>query len=192
MTLEEVREFFDNLSVHWDDCQVDNSPVINDILDLVGISEGVDVLDVACGTGVLFPFYLDRNVGSLTAIDLSPEMVKRAMEKYPAVKVLCGDAASFNYHKSFDQIMIYNAFPHFSNPEAFLASLEKVLTPGGRITVAHGMSRDMINRHHSGGASHVSQTLASAEELSVLFPTTMEVDIVVSDHSKYIVSGYLK
>lgn len=36
----------------------------------------MDVLDIACGTGVLFPDYLKRGEESLTAFGLSPEMTK--------------------------------------------------------------------------------------------------------------------
>jgi demethylmenaquinone methyltransferase/2-methoxy-6-polyprenyl-1,4-benzoquinol methylase len=43
---------------------------------------GVSVLDVACGTGVLFPDYLARNVKSVTGIDLSPAMIDVAKVKY--------------------------------------------------------------------------------------------------------------
>ena len=34
--------------------------VINRILDLAQIRQGVRVLDVACGSGVLFPYFLER------------------------------------------------------------------------------------------------------------------------------------
>ena len=51
-----------------------SAAIIGKILDGAGVAAGKDVLDVACGTGVLFPDYLQRQVGSLTAIDISPEM----------------------------------------------------------------------------------------------------------------------
>lgn len=192
MNKQDIQQFFDHLSQDWDAQQCDKTAIINQILDTIGLNEGDRVLDVACGTGVMFPYYLERNVGSLSAIDLSPSMVSIAREKYPEIAVMCGDAESFTYSETFDQIMIYNAFPHFPDPETLLATLEKALAPGGRITVAHSMSRDMINHHHSGGASHVSHSLPDAEEVSSLFPPTMDVDIVVSDHCKYIVSGFRK
>lgn len=48
-----------------------NEPVIRTILDNAGIRAGVDVLDVACGTGVLFPDYLARDVHSVTGVDIA-------------------------------------------------------------------------------------------------------------------------
>ena len=48
------------------------------ILDNGGIKEDIHVLDVACGTGVLFPDYLKRKVASVTGVDISQKMAKIA------------------------------------------------------------------------------------------------------------------
>ena len=64
------------------------------------------------------------------------------------------------------------------------------LKPGGRLTVAHGMSRERINDHHRGGASHVSRGLMPAEDLATLLAPFVTVDHVVSDETMYLVSGF--
>ena len=92
MNKSDVIDFFDSRASQWDAEMIRNDKVINTLLDMGGIHPGVNVLDVACGTGVLFPDYLARHVAGLTAIDISPEMVHIAREKYPDVQVLCGDA----------------------------------------------------------------------------------------------------
>ena len=147
---------------------------------------------VACGTGVLFPDYQRRGVAFLTGIDLSPEMAARAGEKYPWATVLCGDAEETDFSRQFDAVVIYNAFPHFPKPERLLERLCGVLRPGGRLTVAHGMSRQALLRHHSGAASRVSLELPEAETLAALLGRWLTVDTVVSDEEKYIVSGALE
>ena len=147
---------------------------------------------MACGTGVLFPDYQRRGVASLTGIDLSPEMAARAGEKYPWATVLCGDAEETDFSRQFDAVVIYNAFPHFPKPERLLERLCGVLRPGGRLTVAHGMSRQALLRHHSGAASRVSLELPEAETLAALLGRWLTVDTVVSDEEKYIVSGALE
>ena len=43
---------------------------ISTILDYAGIEAG-PFLDVACGTGVLFPYYLARDVKQITGVDIS-------------------------------------------------------------------------------------------------------------------------
>ena len=190
----DVIEFFDRLAPTWDAGMVRNEPVIARILNLAGVGPGRDALDVACGTGVLIGDYLGRGVASLTAIDVSPGMVKIAREKFAGearVCIHCADAQIWETDRSFDCILIYNAFPHFSEPEKLFANLSRQLKPGGRLTVAHGMSRARINDYHRGGASHVSYGLMPAEDLSALMAPFVAVDQVLSDDSMYLVSGTL-
>lgn len=189
MEQQEVIRFFDRCAPFWDEDMVRNEAVISTILDNAGIRAGIDVLDVACGTGVLFPDYLKRGVASLTAIDISPEMAKLARQKFPQVKVLCGDAEQTEFEKQFDAIVIYNAFPHFPEPARLIERLAKWVKPGGRLSVAHGMSRDKLVQHHSGSASRVSIDLPEAHELAQLFAPWFAVDIIISNDAMYQVCG---
>jgi len=166
--------------------------VIARILDQGGIREGVHVLDVACGTGVLFPDYLERKVASLTAIDISPEMAAAARRKFPAVNVICGDVETTDFDRKFDAVMVYNAFPHFPDPEKLIRVLSGLLAPGGRLTVAHGMSRERMDLHHQGAASAVSIRLLHEDDLAAIMARCgLRVDAKVSDEEKYLVSGRL-
>lgn len=189
MEQQEVIRFFDRCASSWDADLVRNEAVISAILDNAGVQAGVDVLDVACGTGVLFPDYLQRGVASLTAVDISPEMVKIAQQKFPKVRVLCGDVEQTVFDRCFDIIMIYNAFPHFPDPARLIGRLARWVKPGGRLSVAHGMSREMLNHHHSGTASRVSVDLLGENELAALFAPYFDVDTVISDERMYQVVG---
>lgn len=189
MEQQEVIRFFDRCASSWDADLVRNEAVISAILDNAGVQAGVDVLDVACGTGVLFPDYLQRGVASLTAVDISPEMVKIAQQKSPKVRVLCGDVEQTVFDRCFDVIMIYNAFPHFPDPARLIGRLARWVKPGGRLSVAHGMSREMLNHHHSGTASRVSVDLLGENELAALFAPYFDVDTVISDERMYQVAG---
>lgn len=189
MEQQDVIRFFDRCAPSWDADLVRNEAVISAILDNAGIRADIDVLDVACGTGVLFPDYLGRNVASLTAIDLSPEMAKLAQQKFPQVKVLCGDAERTDFGRCFDAVMIYNAFPHFPEPARLIERLAKWVKPGGRLSVAHGMSREKLAQHHAGSASRVSIDLLEAHELAKLFAPWFDVDVMISDDKMYQVCG---
>ena len=190
MEQQEVIRFFDRCAPFWDADMVRKEAVIAAILDNADIRAGIDVLDVACGTGVLFPDYLKRGVASLTAIDISPEMVKLARGKFPQVTVLCGDVEQTDFDKCFDVVVIYNAFPHFPEPARLIEHLSKWVKPGGRLTVAHGMSREKIDAHHSGAAHKVSMGLMHQDALAALMGRFVTVDTVISDEEKYIVSGH--
>lgn len=189
MKKEDIIAFFNRLASGWDADMIRNDEVIGKILDLGQVTEGADVLDVACGTGVLFPDYLARNVGSVTGIDISPEMVKIAREKFPQVEVICGDVEEVTFDKKFDCIMVYNAFPHFPQPENLIYVLSKQLKPGGTLTVAHGMSRAEIDHHHEGAASKVSVGLMHEDALENIFSKHLEVTGKISNDRMYLVCG---
>ena len=189
MEKQAVIEFFDRCAPWWDSDMIRNEDIIATILTLGGIRKGIHVLDVACGTGVLFPDYLAREIGSLTAIDISPEMAKLAAAKFPQANVICGDVETTQFGQTFDAVMVYNAFPHFPDPAKLIARLASLTRPGGRLTVAHGMSREALTAHHSGRASNVSIDLIHERELAALFAPWFEVDVVISTDRMYQVSG---
>ena len=108
---KDVIEFFDRLAPAWDGDMVRNEAVIARILDLAAVVPGTEVLDVACGTGVLIPDYLKRKVASVTGIDISPKMAEIARAKFSQerVTILCGDVETTAFDRLFDCIVVYTA-----------------------------------------------------------------------------------
>ncbi len=181
---KEVIEFFDRLAPDWDAELIRNDDIISTILDNAAVTEGKVILDVACGTGVLIPDYLKRKVASVTGIDISPKMAEIAKAKFPQpeVTILCGDVEATDFGRQFDCIVVYNAFPHFPDPERLIKNLSGLLKPGGTLTVAHGMSREKIDAHHHGSAHHVSNGLMSAEDLTSIFKESLTVTTMSSNY----------
>lgn len=194
----EVKNFFDKLAPVWDAEQVDRSRVIGEILDISEVKSGTKVLDVACGTGILFPYYLERDVELVTGIDISPEMIKLAIDNVKrlnaesVIEPICADVEEVQIESVYDAAVVYNAYPHFPDGERLVEKLSKTLCPMGRLTIAHGFSRDTINKHHSGSASCVSLGLEDATVLAKKFEKYFVVDVIISDDEKYIVSGFRK
>ena len=192
MNKQDVITFFDRMAPAWDADMIKNDVIIGKILDNAEIEAGQDVLDVACGTGVMFPYYLQRGVASVTGIDISPEMVKIAESKFASeagVKVICGDVEEVPFEKKFDRIVVYNAFPHFPKPKRLIKILAGLLKENGRLTIAHGQSRESIDNHHKGSASKVSNGLMSADNLKKLFDPHFDVEIMISNSQMYQVGG---
>ena len=189
MEKKDIAEFFDRCAPWWDDDMIRNEILITTILDNAGIKDGMDVLDVACGTGVLFPDYLQRGGESVTGIDISPEMAKIAAQKFPEVRVICGDVEEAQFDRQFDAVMVYNAFPHFPDPARLIEALARVVKPGGRLSVAHSMSREKLQQHHSGRASKISIDLIHEKELAAIFSKWFDVDVVISTDRMYQVCG---
>ena len=187
-----VTEFFDRLAPTWDAELVPKDRLINEILDNAAVTGDLAVLDVACGTGVLFPYYLARGLRSVTGVDISPEMIKVAREKYAGedrISLICGDVEEAVPGRLFDAVVVYNAFPHFADPARLIAALSSLTKPGGRLTIAHSMSRAQVNDHHKGSANQVSNGLMPAEELSRLFAPYYSVELVISNDEMYQVTG---
>ena len=191
MEKKDVIEFFDRMAPGWDDDLIRSDAIISKILDGAGVTAGKSILDVACGTGVLFPDYLKRKVASVTAVDISPEMVKIAQSKYPGenIRVLCADVETLPQEPLYDCIMVYNAFPHFPDPAHLLQVLSGMLKPGGTLTVAHGMSRAQIDHRHQGSASKVSVGLIHEDTLASMMAAHLTVTVKISDHQMYQVTG---
>ena len=192
MEKKDIIEFFDRCAAGWDADMIKSDEIIGKILDNAEVGADMDVLDVACGTGVMFDYYLSRGVASVTGIDISSEMAKIARSKYEnehKVRVICGDVEEYPFDRKFDRIVVYNAFPHFPYPKRLIKILAGLLKENGRLTVAHGMSREAIDNHHSGAASKVSNGLMEADSLKRIFDAHFDVEVVISNDHMYQVSG---
>ncbi len=187
----DIRDFFDAYASTWDQNMIRDDNIIKTILDNAHVQQGFKILDVACGTGVLIPDYLSRGVAGVTAVDISPEMIAHAQKKFPqeCIQFICGDAEEDDVGSNFDCVIIYNALPHFPDPEKLIQRLSSLLKPNGTLTVAHGMSREKINAHHSGSARKISLGLMPAEQLVDIFNRYLQVTIVISDDKMYQVVG---
>ena len=191
MDKKDVIDFFNIQAVHWDEHMIRDEEIIDAILDNAQIKEGKDVLDVACGTGVLIPDYLSRNVNSVTAIDISPKMVEIAQKKFSRenIRIICADVETTEFSNKFDCIVVYNAFPHFGEPHRLIEKLSSLLREGGTLTIAHGMSRERIDQCHRGKAREVSMGLISEEELAKMFSKYLHVTLKISNNKMYQVVG---
>ena len=192
MNKKDITVFFDSLADSWDAGMIKEQWKIDRILDTAEIGNGKSVLDVACGTGVLIPDYIDRSVKRCVAVDISRNMIEIAKSKFPGyenIEFLCADAETFDFKEKFDCIVIYNAFPHFANRNLLFQNLSDCLNRCGRITVAHGMSREDLIKHHSGNAEKVSTILPEADELAEMMKPFFDIDTAISTSGIYIVSG---
>ncbi|HEY7356179.1 MAG TPA: methyltransferase domain-containing protein [Ktedonobacterales bacterium] len=118
------------------------------IADLVQAQPGDAILDVGCGPGDL-ALLLARRVGSggmAAGIDASPEMIARARQKAGRRGLTVDfrlepvEALSFADH-TFDGVvssLMYHHLPADLKPQA-LASIARVLKPGGRVCIVDFM-----------------------------------------------------
>ena len=190
MKKEDIKAFFDNWAKDWDTDMIRKEDIISLILDNAHIKEGKHVLDVACGTGVLFEDYLKRGA-SVIGIDLSSEMVKVAQSKYPDVKIICGDVEETSFKELFDVIHIYNAFPHFPSPLTLIKHLSQFVKTDGYLAISHSMSKEALAIHHQ-RAAHVSIDLLDEHVLADVMKDDFVVETVIANEHMYQVVGKKK
>lgn len=99
---------------------------------------GERILDAACGTGGLLAELAFRHSElSLTGVDCSPPMIKRAREKLPeAVTLVEGHIQRIPLpDASFNAVTCLNALHYCTNPGTVLHEFMRVLVPGGRLVI---------------------------------------------------------
>lgn len=195
MTASELK-FFDNIAPVWDSHETMSLPEkVSRVLDLVNIRPGQHILDLGTGTGVLIPELCRRvgSAGSVTAVDLSTQMLRQARAKTtdltPKPEFINADFEQTPLPGKYDHIILYCVYPHLDHPIHTLHRLmERNLSPGGDITIAFPCSEDVINHIH--GDKHVdSSRLLSAPDLAAhLREHGLPAHAIVASDDMYLIS----
>lgn len=111
-----------------------------DVVQRVGINEGDDVLDVACGTGNA-TIRAAKVAARVTGLDFAPRLLgearERAADAMVEVELVEGDAQALPFEDaSFDRVI--SCFGHMFAPDQRRTAEEmlRVCRPGGRIAIA--------------------------------------------------------
>ncbi len=150
---EKRREFFDKCAHGWEDRNY--SPELKlQVAEMVSgleLAEGMTILDVGCGQGVLLPFlrHLIGGNGRLIALDASASMLEGIAERDAQTLAVHAPAEKIPLIDRYvDMVICFSAFPHISDKAAAAQEFYRVLKPGGRAYVLHIGSREFINRLH--------------------------------------------
>ena len=105
---------------------------IEPLLNAVRVSEGMKVLDVACGPGIVSEKIRLRNALPV-GIDFSPEMIRLARLSYPHIEFYEGDAQQLLFPDvSFDCVVMNFGMLHLPNPLQAMKEAYRVLRKNGR------------------------------------------------------------
>ncbi len=95
------------------------------------------ILDLGAGAGHVTGFAREKwPDAELTALDAAPKMLARLREKYPDVRSLRADAASFDTPERYDLILSSMMLHWLPDPRGALEGWLKLLAPGGALHVA--------------------------------------------------------
>ena len=98
--------------------------------------DGGHVLDVATGTGLVAEALLERGF-RVTGVDQSPEMLRRAQERFAGrVELVEASAAALPFDDaSVDHLTFTYLLRYVDDPAATLRELARVVRPGGTVAM---------------------------------------------------------
>jgi ubiquinone/menaquinone biosynthesis C-methylase UbiE len=184
------QKFFDELAAEWDlSFTAEDLERLQHLVDSLEVRGGMDILDVGCGTGVLFDL-LRRKVGSsgsITGVDFSIEMARVAHRNFPFenVNVVDADACCLPFVDSvFDMAVTFAAFPHFADQARALQEISRVLKTGATFYIIHlQSSADVAATHKRIGGVVAEDRLPSEDELRSMLDHSHFSQVHIEDHT---------
>jgi len=183
-----TRDYFDRMAKRWDDFGDPGRfrKRLRPLIAMFGIPRGGIVLDVGTGTGVLHPWLLSAvgRSGKVLAFDFSNCMIEQALTKRPAQNLVCfqADVTAIPLAGQIcDCVVCFAAFPHFHNKLQALREMARVTRDGGRVLIAHLMSRRQIAKHHHVSPEVAGHGLPPAGEMERLFSEAGLENISIQD-----------
>lgn len=133
-SFDAAAEDFDDLSV-W-------RQAAEELVEAIELDDATTVADVCCGTGACALAVAARyRSATTTGFDLSPAMLLRARqaavaEGMPHLQFVLKDALELSASPGFDVVLCgFGAFM-FSDPVAFLRTMGRNLSPGGKLAIS--------------------------------------------------------
>ncbi len=122
------------------------SKAAKQVLDFANIKDGISVLEVACGTGIVFEQIVKLNkTGKNIGVDLSPHMLAKAKKRMQKIKdgnfeLKEGDVLKLNFKEHTFDLVINNFMIDLMPADTFdtiAQAFYRVLKPGGRLVVSN-------------------------------------------------------
>jgi trans-aconitate methyltransferase len=107
------------------------------LLELLAPQPGERILDVGCGTGQLTA-EIARCGAEVVGLDQSTDMLADALQNYPDLNFVLGDAARFDFPEPFDAVFSNAALHWVKDADGAAASVARALRSGGRFVAEFG------------------------------------------------------
>lgn len=154
---ENAVRFYESRAVHYDGTWHDD--FTSRFIKHVDIAPGQEVLDLACGTGLLTLLESDAvgPSGTVIGVDITLSMLdvarfkqRKASDRYSNVTFLEGDVLHLDEleilkGKTFDVITLASALVLFPDPKAAIEHWSQFLKPGGMIAMDATHPRNLVS-----------------------------------------------
>jgi ubiquinone/menaquinone biosynthesis C-methylase UbiE len=191
-----IRSYFNGMAAVWDENIAEkDTDKLNSMVDRLHIKQGSSILDLGSGTGVFIPYLIDRigETGSLVALDFAEKMLICCKTKHcnRDIDYLHADVMFLPLgRQSFDAIVCYSCFPHFSDKVKALSEMYRVLKKKGHVHICHTSSRDQINTIHRGIPAVSNDLIPGQDEMRLIMASAGFSYIEIHDSSdSYLASG---
>lgn len=113
-----------------------NRRLFSDALDAASVTDGTDLLDLGCGSGLALSLAHERGA-RCSGVDISAPLLGIARRRVPTADLRPGgiDVLAFDAAR-FDVVLAVNALQFAADPLAALHEARRVLRPHGRLAVA--------------------------------------------------------
>ncbi|SYZ74421.1 putative UbiE/COQ5 methyltransferase [Candidatus Zixiibacteriota bacterium] len=195
--MDSRRDYFESFAEDWDKNFVaEDMEILSDIINSFNVKPGWKVLDLGCGTGVLFDL-LRRTVGPkglVLGIDFASRMLQKARRNFPFANCLVVDADAAQLPirpESFDIAISFASFPHFADHPKVMDEIARVLKPGCGFHILHLLSSSELNSHHHNAGGPVAKDhLPPRDAMIRLFDHSHFLNVKITDRpGLYLASG---
>ncbi|MCX5748651.1 MAG: malonyl-ACP O-methyltransferase BioC [Candidatus Saganbacteria bacterium] len=134
-TKDIIRKRFSKYAKTYDKYAKLQKSLAEKLLKYLPETPAKDILDIGCGTGALTKLLREKFKSShITALDISPEMVKIAKQKMDdSVEFMVADGEEMPDDKQYDLIASNATMQWFSNLDRTMAKYKKILKKEGAI-----------------------------------------------------------
>lgn len=141
-SIQEVKEFWDKVAPNYESANERVGYVhyqrYEKAIELSNIQNGQTILNIWSRTGNLTPYIRKFKNINLINREVSPEFIKLAQKKFPIEEFKTTDLENLQEFKnnSFDKIISLETLEHTPKPIKYLKELNRILKPGGIITLS--------------------------------------------------------
>lgn len=197
MSHDAHQNHYDQLASEWDlRFTAEDLEFLTFKVDQFGIRKGMNILDLGCGTGILFDIIRRRvgEKGTVTGVDFSLQMALRAYRNFPFdnVNVVDGDVTRLPLRTdTFDMAVSFWSFPNFSDKPKAIKEIHRCLKNGSRFYVIQLLSsKETSERHRELGGVIEKDEFPSEDEMKQIMTAGGFSDLVIDDHpGLYLASG---
>lgn len=128
---------------HFEDRRLTIGPILDKLRPL--LKPGMRVLEVGCGAGALLGALSKMDV-ECAGIELHTPFV-RFIKDDLGIEAYAEDVNQVNFERGFDLVISIDTLDHLPNPLETLASMRRLLSPGGRVYLEVPNRDDALGRY---------------------------------------------